>query len=67
MENYCKDCRFWKKSENSTGECHCKAPLPYVDNPEKKKLHPEENTLYAGTRWPLTKHTQFCGEFQEKE
>jgi len=60
MKNHCENCRFWKKFKGITGECHCKAPLPYIHNTE-------DETLHKVTRWPLTKHTQFCGEFQKKE
>ena len=55
----CESCRFWKPFRDNTGECHCKAPLPYVHEPEKKTLH-------KVTRWPLTHKDNLCGEFQNR-
>jgi len=61
-DHYCEDCRFWRlfNREDNTGECFCKAPLPYIHKFEEK-------TLNKVTRWPLTKGKQHCGEFQNKE
>jgi len=55
----CKACKFWKQFEDDKGECHRKAPLPYIHEPEMETLH-------KVTRWPLTKQNQYCGEFQKK-
>ncbi len=55
----CGECKCWKPLKDNTGECHCKAPLPYI----KKD---EEETRDNGTRWPLTHMNQSCGEFQKK-
>ena len=61
MEKNCENCRFWKqKSKDKSGECHCKAPLPYI-------YCSKEKTLNSGTRWPLTDRYQSCGEFKDKE
>jgi len=60
MDNLCTECKFWKPFKDNTGECHCKAPLPYIFEIEKE-------TLYKVTRWPLTDHHQGCGEFVAKE
>jgi len=59
MDNMCKACKFWKQFEDDKGECHRKAPLPYIHEPEMETLH-------KVTRWPLTKQNQYCGEFQKK-
>jgi len=59
MDNMCKDCKFWKPFADNTGECHCKAPLPYIHEIEKETIH-------KVTRWPLTKQHQGCGEFEAK-
>jgi len=59
--HYCEDCRFWKPfGVEGVGECHCKAPLPYI-------WKVEEETREKGTRWPLTAKNQHCGEFQNRE
>lgn len=64
MQELCENCRFWKGikgiGDNNSGECHRKAPLPYM-------YRPEEKTLHVGTRWPLTNRNQSCGEFEGKE
>jgi hypothetical protein len=60
MVEHCEDCRFWRKFDDNSGECYCKAPLPY-------KYRPEEKTLHVGTRWPLTDRYQCCGEFEGKK
>lgn len=62
MEDHnCEDCRFWKPfGVKGVGECHCKAPLPYIHEPK-------EETLHKVSRWPLTKQHQYCGEFQNRE
>ena len=61
MVKHCEDCRFWGPNiDKKSGECHCRAPLPY-------KYRPEEKTLHTGTRWPLTDRYQGCGEFVAKE
>ncbi len=58
MEGRCEDCRYWKPFRDQSGECHCNAPLPHI-------FRPEEETLYEGTRWPLTGSNQVCGEFEK--
>ncbi len=60
MIGRCEECNYWKPFADNTGECYCKAPLPYIHNPEEKTLH-------KVTRWPLTKKDQRCGEFAPKE
>lgn len=61
MEGRCENCLFWKKfGSKDVGECHRRAPSPY------KHLPKEEPTLDVGTRWPLTHHTQQCGEFEPR-
>lgn len=57
--NLCEDCCFWRPFADHMGECHCKAPLPYI-------YDPKDETLHKGTRWPLTKGEQRCGEFQPR-
>ena len=56
----CEECKYWRPFQERTGECHRNAPIPYIHKPE-------EETLHKVTRWPLTKHTQSCGEFVQKE
>ncbi len=58
MTGHCKDCGYWISVNNDTGECHCKAPLPYLH-------HPKVETSRKMTRWPLTMQDQMCGEFKE--
>ena len=59
MTEHCKDCSYWIRLNDDTGECHCKAPLPYLH-------HPEVSTRPKVTVWPVTKSDQICGEFKEK-
>ncbi len=59
MNEYCENCRHWKPFQDNMGECHCRAPLPYIHDPEEK-------TLDKVSRWPLTKTNQYCGEFSER-
>ena len=59
-EGYCANCRFWKKCDDNSGECHRKAPLPYISRHE-------EETKNIGTRWPFTNKQQSCGEFEGKK
>ena len=61
MDECCQNCKFWKGGcDNYSKECHRKAPLPYM-------FRPNEKTLDIGTRWPLTKDNQYCGEFEAKD
>ena len=60
MEGTCEECRYWRQfGEPRSGECHRNAPLPYVFDPEKEKLH-------KTTQWPLTTAGNACGEFEPK-
>ena len=59
MTDYCEHCAYWIPFNDDTGECHCRAPLPYLH-------HPEVETRRKVTRWPLTRKDQTCGEFKEK-
>ncbi len=59
MTEHCEDCTYWIHFEDDTGECRCKAPLPYLH-------HPQVETHHKVTRWPLTKRDEVCGEFKEK-
>lgn len=59
IQEECGSCRFWKPFTDGKGECYCKAPLPYIHEPEQETLH-------KVTRWPLTKEHQRCGEFQNR-
>lgn len=60
MDNMCMDCEYWKPFKDNTGECYCKAPLPYIHETEMESLH-------KVTRWPLTNQHQGCSEFVAKE
>jgi len=58
------NCRFWSiKINDNNAECHRKAPLPFIGDPEEKAL----DTLEVKTRWPITNMYQYCGEFEEKK
>ena len=57
MEGTCITCCFWKRFDANTGECHCKAPLPFNHNPKDQMINFE-------TRWPLTNKEQSCGELK---
>ena len=51
MDNYCRDCFYFKAMEDGVnGTCHYHAPRPTT----------------AGlnvTRWPQVKATDFCGDY----
>lgn len=61
MTGTCQECDYWMELASlSIGECHCKAPSPYIQETEEKRTNKR-------TRWPLTGRNQTCGEFQTKE
>jgi hypothetical protein len=61
MTGTCQKCDYWKEFGGpSTGECHCRAPSPYIQETEEKTTHKR-------ARWPLTGQHQVCGEFKPKE
>ena len=54
MKKTSKNCKFWESEEqpeSPTGYCHRYAPRPRED---------------IETRWPVTKSSEWCGEWQEK-
>ena len=61
MTGTCQECDYWKEAAGpATGECHCRAPLPYIQETDEKTTHKR-------ARWPLTGRSQICGEFKPKE
>jgi len=59
MDEKCSACQYWKPFGDKTGECRCKAPLPYL-------VDPKNETFRKEARWPLTMADQGCGEFKAK-
>lgn len=64
----CEECKYWKEFENKNGECYRYAPFPsrFCTRDPKDDGHKNDPVL-SGTRWPMTKSDQWCGEFSEKE
>ena len=61
----CKDCKWWKESEDSGGFSYCRryAPKPFVCSSEADAIEGEANR-YA--KWPDTGADDWCGEFKDK-
>ncbi len=63
----CESCRFWKEHfSDKKGNC-CRYPPKLIDFFLKQSEDILEDLLFVGTRFPVTQHDEFCGEFKEKD